>query len=251
MSLDEQVAIVTGAGRGIGLATCLALAEQGCRVAAGMRDPDRLSPGAFEGAQDRIATFRCDVASQPDVAEFVRAAVERFGRVDILVNNAGTVEPIGRLADTDPTAWLAGVTANLAGAYYAIREVLPHFASGGVVINLSSGAAHQPREGWSAYCSSKAGLAMLTRSVAHEYGAAGVRAFGFQPGVVDTDMQGLIRTSGMNEISRLKREQLRPVSDPARVIAYLCGAEAADLAGRELSIADPDLCRRAGLTGAT
>ena len=249
MSFDGQVAIVTGGGRGIGEATCLALAKRGCRVVAAVRNPETLTADVVASGTNRVTALRCDVASQPAVAELVRAVVDQFGRVDILVNNAGTIEPIGRLADTEPATWLAGMTANLAGPYYLVREVLPHFKAGGVIVNLSSGAAHQPREGWSAYCSSKAGLAMLTRSVAHEYGSLGVRCYGFQPGVVDTEMQGLIRESGLNEISRLKRDQLRPASEPARVIAYLCSTEAADLAGMELSIADTELCRRAGLIG--
>jgi NAD(P)-dependent dehydrogenase (short-subunit alcohol dehydrogenase family) len=244
--LAGRVAIVTGAARGIGAAACIALAERGAKVIAAVRDPGRVAPDTFAAAGDAIAVHRCDVADNGDVEKLVAGVVDQFGRLDILVNNAGTIEPIGRIADTDPALWLHSITVNLAGAYYGIRAALPHLPAGGVITNLSSGAAHQPREGWSAYCSAKAGLFMLTRAIAHEYGGA-VRAYGFQPGVVDTDMQGLIRASGMNEISRLKREQLRPVSDPARVIAWLCSDEATDLAGQELSIADATLRARAGL----
>ena len=247
MSLEGRVAIVTGAGRGIGRETCLVLAERGCWVVAAVRDPDSLSAQQLKALTGKVTVYSCDVASQSAVANLISDCVSRFGRLDILVNNAGTIQPIGRIVDTEPASWLAGLTTNLAGPYYLIREAIPHFGKGGVIVNLSSGAAHQPREGWSAYCSSKAGLAMLTRSVTHEYGSLGVRCYGFQPGVVDTEMQGLIRESGMNEISRLRRDQLRPASDPACVIAYLCSAEAADLAGSELSIADAELCRRAGL----
>ncbi len=247
LPLSGRVAIVTGAARGIGAATCRALADAGAQVVAAVRAPAAEPPPAFAGAVPPITLMGCDVAASKSVADLIAAVVGQFGRLDILINNAGTVEPIGRIADTDPDAWLHGITVNLAGPYYAVRAALPHFAAGGVVVNLSSGAAHTPREGWSAYCSGKAGLAMFTRAIAHEYGAAGVRAYGFQPGVVDTDMQGLIRASGINEISRLKREQLRPVAQPAQVIAYLCSDAAVDLAGQELSIADAALCARAGL----
>jgi len=116
-----------------------------------------------------------------------------------------------------------------------------------VIINLSSGAAHRPLEGWSAYCAAKAGTAMLTAAVALEAGDGGVRVYGFQPGVVDTSMQERIRGSGLNEISGLDREQLTDPSEPARVIAWLCTDDAADLAGSELSISDQELRRRAGL----
>ena len=83
--------------------------------------------------------------------------------------------------------------------------------------------------------------------MALEAGGRGVRVYGFQPGVVDTVMQDLIRDSGMNEVSRLTREQLADPSDPARVIGWLCTDEAVDLAGKELSISDQHLRRRAGL----
>jgi NAD(P)-dependent dehydrogenase (short-subunit alcohol dehydrogenase family) len=165
------------------------------------------------------------------------------------VNNAGVIEPISTLETCEPDAWTQNIVVNLVGVFHCLRAILPHFrqSGGGIIINLSSGAAHRPLEGWSAYCAAKAGVAMLTRSVALEAGDCGVRVYGFQPGVVDTDMQGLIRNSGLSEVSKLPREQLADPSEPARVIAWLCTDEAADLAGKELSIGDQQLRRRAGL----
>ena len=101
---------------------------------------------------------------------------------------------------------------------------------------MSSGAAHRALEGWSAYCAGKAGLAMLTRSLHLEARRAGVRVHGFQPGVVDTDMQAPIRHSGINRVARLRRQDLAPAVEPARAIAWLCGEAAAPLAGRELGL---------------
>ena len=114
-------------------------------------------------------------------------------------------------------------------------------------MNVSSGAASRPLEGWSAYCAGKAGLAMLTRSLHLELGERGVRAYGLRPGVVDTDMQGVIRASGVNEVSRLRREELASVEGPARAIAYLCEPAAADLAGAEVDIRDGTFRGRAGV----
>ena len=114
-------------------------------------------------------------------------------------------------------------------------------------VNVSSGAASRPLEGWSAYCAGKAGLAMLTRSLHLELGERGVRAYGLRPGVVDTDMQGVIRASGVNEVSRLRREELASVEGPARAIAYLCEPAAADLAGAEVDIRDGTFRGRAGV----
>jgi NAD(P)-dependent dehydrogenase (short-subunit alcohol dehydrogenase family) len=88
-------------------------------------------------------------------------ADQRLGSIDILVNNAGVIEPIGALVQSDPAAWRRSIEVNLLGAYHTAHATLPRMleAGKGTVINISSGAAHRPLEGWSAYCSAKAGLA--------------------------------------------------------------------------------------------
>ncbi|WP_207483579.1 SDR family NAD(P)-dependent oxidoreductase [Arenibaculum pallidiluteum] len=248
--LDGKVVLVTGASRGIGLAASLALAGSGATVVGLGR-----SVGGAQDLQAGLAAagrphllLPCDVADWESVSAAVDQARDRFGGIDALVNNAGVVDPIGRLGDTDPARWQANIAINLCGAYFVVRAALPALlARRGVVVNVSSGAAHRAVEGWSAYCAGKAGLAMLTRSLALEYGAEGLRAYGFQPGVVDTEMQVQIRASGINEVSRLRREDLARPEDPARAIVWLCGEEAGDLAGQELTIRDPDFRRRAGL----
>lgn len=169
-----------------------------------------------------------------------------LGPVDILVNNAGVIEPIGRIGELDGAEWERSLAVNLAGPFHATQAVLPDFASrgGGVIMNVSSGAAYNPKEGWSAYCSTKAGLAMLTRSTVHELGGRGVLAYGFQPGVVDTEMQVKIRASGMNEISRIPRENLAKPEPPARMAAQLCLLAPEDLNGADVSVNDEELRTR-------
>ncbi|MBV8705521.1 MAG: SDR family oxidoreductase, partial [Acetobacteraceae bacterium] len=163
----------------------------------------------------------------------------RVGAVTALVNNAGVVEPIAGLERADPAAWARNVEINLIGAFHAIRAVLPEMraAGRGTIINVSSGAALRPLEGWSAYCAAKAGLAMLTQAVALE-AVPGLRVFGFQPGTTDTEMQVTIRASGVNPISQIPRAQLTPVEEPARAIVYLCTPAADDLNGKEFSLRD-------------
>lgn len=244
---------MTGANRGIGRAIALELARQGAAVVAGARRPGSegdlgdqlraLAPGS--------AVAACDVADYASVATTVGAALALRGRLDILVNNAGVLEPQVRLAEVDPARWAENVAVNLVGAMYCCRAALPHMlaAGGGTIVNISSGAAGRPLEGWSAYCAGKAGLAMLTRSLHLEYGQAGVRAFGLRPGVVDTDMQGQVRAAGANEVSRLRREDLASADGPARAVAYLCTPAAADLAGGEADIYDAAFRARVGLEG--
>ena len=244
----HKVGLVTGAARGIGAATAVALAQRGITPVLLVRDPDR----AAEAVASVRATGRdcevvaADVADAGEVRRAIDQTQDRFGRLDILVNNAGVVDPIGRIGDTDPDDWARSLSVNLLGAYHCIHAALPALLKGpaATIVNVSSGAAHAPREGWSAYCSSKAGLAMLTRAVALEYAADGLAVYGLQPGVVDTDMQVRIRASGINEVSRIPREQLAPAGLSARWIAWLADRRPQDLIGQDLSVRDAGLAAR-------
>jgi NAD(P)-dependent dehydrogenase (short-subunit alcohol dehydrogenase family) len=252
-SLAGKVAIVTGAGRGIGAATARALSAAGASVTLASRNRAQVDANALQinTAGGKALAVECDVSDYAACQRLVNATLGRFGPPDILINNAGVIEPIGAVATTDPTEWSRSIEINLIGAYYAIRAVLHGMLEQrhGDIINVSSGAALRPLEGWSAYCAGKAALAMLTRSIDLEHRAGGIRVFGFQPGTTDTDMQVAIRASGVNMISRIPREQLTPVDHPARAITYLCTNEADDLAGKEFSLRDEDFRRRVGLDG--
>jgi NAD(P)-dependent dehydrogenase (short-subunit alcohol dehydrogenase family) len=249
--LAGKVAIVTGASRGIGAAAALALGEAGASVVLAARTVAQTEANArqINAAGGKAEAIACDVSDYAACQSLVQETTQRFGPPDVLVNNAGVIEPISMVGEADPAEWARSIQINLIGAYFAIRAVLPGMIERGKgsIINVSSGAAHRPLEGWSAYCTGKAGLAMLTRSIDLEHRAAGIRAFGFQPGTTDTDMQVTIRASGINTISRIPREQLTPVAHPARAIVYLCTPEADDLAGNEFSLRDDDFRRRIGL----
>jgi NAD(P)-dependent dehydrogenase (short-subunit alcohol dehydrogenase family) len=252
--LSGKVIIITGASRGIGEAAAVALGRAGATVMLAARD------GALAGsvaqriidAGGRAAARACDVSDYWAVGQLVAETIGRFGRVDVLVNNAGVIQPIASLLDSDPAEWARNIEINLIGAYYAVRAVLPAMVTqgGGTIINVSSGAAIRPLEGWSAYCSGKAGLHMLTRAIALETGEKGIRVFGFQPGTTDTDMQVLIRASGINQISQIPRANLTPVAHPAAGIVYLCTAAADDLNGKEFSLRDEDFQSRLNLGAA-
>lgn len=248
MSLPEQerVALVTGASRGIGAASAVALARRGFLPVLAVRDLASVAAviAHVESLGLRAASVRCDVADDPSAQRAIAECLHLMGRLDALVNNAGQVDPIGKVAETDPAAWAAAVSVNLVGPYRMARAALPALSRSprGCIVNLSTGAAHTPREGWSAYCSSKAGLAMLTRCLAGEYPQ--VATYGLQPGVVDTEMQVRIRASGINEISRIPREQLASPERPAAFIAWLCDVRPVDLVGQDLAVNDPSLARR-------
>lgn len=250
-ALTGKHVLVTGASRGIGAHAAVALSEAGAAVTVIARDGKRAAEVAASiTAKGGTAAARaCDVSDYPAVARAVDEGQQRFGPLHALINNAGVIEPIVRLAEADPAAWARNIEINLVGAFNAIRAVLPAMiaAGGGRIINLSSGAAERPLEGWSAYCAAKAGLAMLTRQIALETEGSNIRVFGFRPGTTDTDMQVAIRASGINPISQIPRESLVPVEHPARAIVYLCTPAADDLSGTEVSLNDPVLRQRIGL----
>ena len=246
MGLQGKIALVTGASRGLGEGAARALAKAGARVMLLARDRALVQKVAAEIGGAALA---CDVSDHAAVADAVAATRKRFGGLDILVNNAGVIEPIADLAASDPEAWARNIQINLIGAYYVVRAVLDGMmtAGGGTIINVSSGAAYRPLEGWSAYCAGKAGLAMMTRSIALETTGRGIRIFGFSPGTIDTDMQVKIRASGMNMISQIPRANLSPVEHAVRGLLYLCDSASDDLIGENASMRDEAFRKRIGL----
>ena len=253
VKLQGEIAIITGAGRGIGAATARALAVSGARVAVSARKLADAEAVAQTIAADHALAVGCDVSDPMAVARLVEQTTRQFGPPSILINNAGVVAPIGHLDTLDPEAFAAAIRVTLVGAVFAAQAVLPSMlaAGRGRIINLSSGAAHHAMEGWSAYCVAKAGLAMLTRSLALEYGQRGISAIGFAPGIVDTAMQAEIRASGINPVSRLPRETLASVDQPAAAIAYLCSPAGDTFAGQELDIRTAAFREAAGLAAPT
>jgi NAD(P)-dependent dehydrogenase (short-subunit alcohol dehydrogenase family) len=250
--LNGKVALVTGASRGLGEGAARTLAASGAAVMLVARDGALVSrvAGDIAAKGGRAEAQSCDVSNYAAVEKVVALARTRLGAIDILVNNAGVIEPIAEVAASDPVAWAENISINLIGAYHVVRAVLPGMLArgGGSIVNISSGAAYRPLEGWSAYCASKAGLAMLTRSVALETAGKGIRIFGFSPGTIDTDMQVKIRASGMNMISRIPRGELSPVEHAVRGLMYLCTSAGDDLLGQDASMRDDAFRTRIGLS---
>jgi len=250
--LDGRVALVTGASRGLGEGVARALAARGAAVMLVARDGAAVEAAARDIAASggRAEAMACDVADYAAVERAVARTRSALGGLDILVNNAGVIEPIAEIATSDPEEWARNIAINLVGAYNAVRAALPGMLAGGgggTIVNVSSGAAFRPLEGWSAYCSGKAGLAMFTRAIALETSGKGIRVFGFAPGTIDTDMQAKIRASGMNVISRIPRAELSPVEHAVRGLLYLCTPAADDLVGQDVSMRDEAFRQRIGL----
>ena len=248
--LSGKSVIVTGASRGIGAAAAEAMAAEGAqlmllaRTEAGLADV----AGRIAAADGRAEVRGCDIADYRQLEAAVEAARSAFGRVDVLVNNAAVIEPIGPLAASDPEAWARAADINFMGIYFGMRAVLPVMRAqgAGVILNMSSGAAHNPLEGWSHYCASKAGAHMLTRCAHLENKGRGVRVTGLSPGTVATDMQRAIRASGINPVSQMDFSAHAPAEFPARALVWLATDDAAELGGAEVSLRDPAIRARLG-----
>lgn len=238
--LFGKSAFVTGGAGGIGLATVEALSALGAKVTFTARSAESLAR-----ARLRVKSANgvlCDITDRDRLTEVMAQGF------DILINNAAVVEPIGRITELDRDDFAHSLRVNITAQFEASQLALPYMIAkrGGTIVNISSGAAHKPKEGWAAYCIGKAGLAMLTKSIDHEYREEGIRCFGIAPGVVDTEMQVKIRASGINPVSRIPRHELSPSHEPARAIAWLCTKAADPLIGQELDIRDPDLRKAIG-----
>lgn len=248
MSVQGKTVVITGASRGIGEVTAEVFAAAGANVGLLARSSGAISEVAARIGDNAVA-IPCDVSDFASLEGAIRSVEEKFGATDILINNAGAVEPISHLAEADPEAWGKVIDINLKGVFYGMRIVMPSMIerSAGTIITISSGAAHGPVEAWSHYCSSKAGAAMLTRCADKEAGGAGLRIMGLSPGTVATKMQKEIKASGINPISQLDWSVHIPADWPAKALLWMCGHDADEFVGSEISLRDEDIRRRVGL----
>ena len=248
MQMDGKTVLITGASRGIGAAAARAFAEAGANVALVARSTDEIAQIAGEIGEKAIA-IPCDVSRYAEVANAVAATAKAFGGLDVLINNAGVVDPSGHLQDTDPDAWSRTIDINVKGVMHGLHTVMPGMiAQGhGTIINISSGAAHGPVEGWSAYCSSKAAVYMLTRAADKEARDKGLRILGLSPGTVATQMQREIKASGINPVSQLDWSVHIPPEWPAQALLWMCTSAADPYLGDDVSLREDDIRKAVGL----
>ena len=183
MSLEGKVAVVTRGSRGIGRAIVRRFLADGACVVSG----SRTRPPDEDGEQ--LAWIPTDVSVPEQARRLVDAAVERHGRLDVLVNNAA-LEHEATVEETEPEDWDRVMAVNLRGPYLCARAAIPHLrrAGGGTIVNVGSVDGLRAEPGLAAYCTSKGGLLALTRSIAVDYGADGIRCTCVCPSYVATEM---------------------------------------------------------------
>jgi NAD(P)-dependent dehydrogenase (short-subunit alcohol dehydrogenase family) len=249
--LKNQTAIITGAGRGIGRATALALAEAGAAVVLVARSADEVNSVAdeikFNGASGQALAIPTDISDPAEVDHLLVLTLRAFGQIDILVNNAAMINPIGKVWETSPLAWQKLIATNLLGPYFCARAVLPHMLErgSGRIINISSAAADINLEGTSAYNASKAALERFSGTLAAEVDGTGVVVTTFRPGTVDTGMQAEMRQTPAQFLPKTElfqsffdKGQLRSPDEIAQAVLWLASRFSVDTNGQRFDIED-------------
>ena len=191
MRLANKVALITGGGTGIGAATARLMAKEGASVAVTGRRAEPLKEivTSIEDSGGPALALPGDVTTAKDCQQAVDGTIKRFGQLHILVNNAGT-SAVGTALETDPEDWHRVIDTNVTGTFMMCRLALPHIieAGGGSIVNISSVSGIRGNRERAAYNASKGAVCNLTKNLAVDFGAKGVRVNAVLPGLVETDM---------------------------------------------------------------
>lgn len=203
MLFNGDVALITGAGRGIGRAIALCFARKGARIALTGRDMGRLELVAHEikAVGGEAAAFSLDVTRDDDAGRVAEEVIGKWGRIDVLVNNAGVITYDTPLWATTMEQWDEVMNTNLRGMHQVCRAVIPHMIrrKRGVIINVGSSSGRRPDSEYGAYATSKWGVVGYTASLAQSLRPYGIRVNGINPDWVDTDMARAYNPSGNPE----------------------------------------------------
>ncbi|MGH2573665.1 MAG: 3-oxoacyl-ACP reductase FabG [Actinomycetota bacterium] len=239
--MTRRTALVTGASRGIGRATALALAEAGLAVACNYRGDDagaKETVSAVEDVGGVAAAFRADVSDERQVEEMFREIREWVGKPLVLVNNAGVLRD-GLTVKYPLSEFERVVRTNLSGAFLCAREALPAMlrARWGRIVNVSSAAGIRGNPGQAAYSASKAGVIGLTQSLAKEYGSRGITANAVCPGFVETAMtEDFIDRQRERLVEQIPSGRIGTPEEVAGVIKFLASEEASYVNGAVIAV---------------
>ncbi|MCD6059691.1 MAG: Short-chain dehydrogenase/reductase [Moraxellaceae bacterium] len=245
MHANDQVALVTGAATGIGLATALAFARAGCHVVLADRDADRGEDAAEQVRRlGRRALFvATDVADPGQVEELHRQAFAAFGRIDAACNNAGIEGEMAPTADCTLENFDRIIGINLRGLFLCLREqlrIMEKQPGGGAIVNMASVAGLVGFAGLPAYCASKGGVVQLTRAAAIEYAERNIRVNAICPGAIRTEM--IDRITRRDPVSEQQFAALHPmnrmgtVAEVADAVVWLCSPQAGFVTGQALAV---------------
>jgi NAD(P)-dependent dehydrogenase (short-subunit alcohol dehydrogenase family) len=249
MKLQGKVALITGGGTGIGTAIAERFVADGAKVCITGRRKELLEKVAKSLPPGAVVTCAGDVSKEEDVKRMVDTTVQFGGKINVLVNNAGTNHP-APIVELDLKMWQEVVAVNLTGPFLLMKAVIPHMLKehGGSVINISSLGGMRCLPAMPAYCSSKAGLIMLTQQAALEYGRNNVRCNAVCPGGVSTDMTakdfgqfgrmlGIEHNTFINQIAQeIPMRRFAAPSEIGGLCSYLASDDSSFMTGAVLTI---------------
>jgi len=185
--LTGKVAIVTGAARGIGQSIAIELARKGANVVVSDIIPGDDTVNQIKKLKRKSIYIKTDISKKAEVESLITQTIRQFKKLDILVNNAG-IFITGTTLDLSEEAWNKTIDVNLKGSFLCSQAALRHMKKGASIINISSVAGIEGYAGAAAYCASKGGIRLLTKALAAEFGAKGIRVNSVHPGLIDTAM---------------------------------------------------------------
>jgi 2-hydroxycyclohexanecarboxyl-CoA dehydrogenase len=236
-TLEDKIAIVTGAGQGIGRAIADKLAAAGATVV--VTDLDEASAKQTAAGLPGAVAIRADVTDRQDVQAAVDRVMQQFGRVDVLVNNAGW-DKASPFVDSDPADWDRAIAVNLYGVLHTCRAVLPIMAGqgGGAVVNLGSDAGRVGSSGEAVYSAAKGGVIAFTKSLAREMARHQVRVNCVCPGPTDTALFASFAGPKLREAltKAIPLRRLGQPADVANVVAFLASDQATFVTGQTISV---------------
>jgi len=214
--MNHPVAVITGAGKGIGRATAIELGRRGFALALAARtESDLLGSLTAADAVDRGIAVSTDVSNPTDIDRLIDQTMDRFDRIDAVVHCAG-IAPVRSIAEMTPGEWRQTIDTNLSAVFYLARAVWPIFERqrGGSIVNVSSLSSRDPFSGFAAYGAAKAGVNLFGLAAAREGQPVGVRVYTIAPGAVETEMFRRIMTP-----EQFPKDKTLEPSEVARVIA--------------------------------
>ena len=230
--LSGKVAVITGGASGIGLATVRRFVAEGARVMIGDVNGEAAESVAAEFGP-AVAARRCDVSLETEVETLLQATTEEFGTLHIAFANAG-IGSFGPILDTNLDEWKRVVDVNLIGPLLTVKHAARRMSEGGSIVLTSSLNAVQPSNGMSAYCASKAGLAMLAQVAALELGPAGIRVNAIAPGLVRTpltDAMWMLPTIVEDFDENAPLATSTSAEDVANLVTFLASDESTSISG--------------------
>ena len=240
--LAEQVALVTGASRGIGAVIAQRLAQEGAKVAVNYQTSEAAALRVVRliaEAGGESAMMAGDVSQEEDADALVKQVMEQWGRIDVLVNNAGITRDRLLLRMT-PEDWDRVLEVNLRGAFLCTKYVMPHLIRQrqGRVINISSVVGLGGNPGQANYAASKAGLIGFTKAVAREVASRNITVNALAPGFIDTGgmVDQMTEEARQTVLSRIPMERFGSADDVAEAVSFLCGSGAGYITGQVITI---------------